>query len=403
MKIKYFTLFKMLAAHSTPETAVVTAEIYENAVNSIKKEFTEKFDKLCKEAHVESHLDPDFYVKEIKQINKKINSAYANAPADVSRDIIDDMLTADKHRIEECKHLIEELNSYTHSIDVLARTQQQFFKNIKDFIEQHRSELRDYIFDQFKTVALTEIEERIKAKNPNAEYTPKPSKSLYDYEYNSLQNILIPLVDKNTPGKLNIHFEEIIDRFLADLSMFACKYYINSKDNLIQMQDDLQSFMDDIVSSFKDALNSWIYSCINIHMIGIIPDLKDLQNVVAKVMASYSKKLCSFTTLQPLLKDCYSMMDLNMYFDEVKNVIKIDEYMEDTAAVDNEEDDRTIESFIKQLPKNEYFAISELMNMYTDYFGEDISAVALGKKVKGYLKKDRRTVDGKRVYCYIRE
>lgn len=400
MKIKYFTLFKMLAAHSTPETAIVTAEIYENAVNSIKKEFTEKFDKLCKEACVETKLDPDYYVKEIKQINKKINMTYASAPADVPRNIVDDLLTADKHRIEECKQLIKELNSYTHSIDVLARTQQQFFKNIKDFIEKYRVELRDYIFEQYKFIILTETEDRIKAKNPDAEFTPKSSKSLYDYEYNSLQNILIPLIDKNTPGKINIHFEEVIDRFLTDLSMFACKYYVNSKDNLIQMQDDLQSYMDDIVHSFKDALNSWIYSCVNIHMIGIIPDLKDLQNVVAKVMTTFCKKLCSLNTLQPFLKDCYSMMDLNMYFDEVKSVIKIDEYMEDTEAI---EEDRTIESFIKQLPKSEYFAISELINMYTDYFGEDISTVALGKKVKGYLKKDRRTIDGKRVYCYIRE
>lgn len=393
----------MLAADSTPEKAIVTAEIYENAVNSIKKEFTKKFDKLCKQAHVETKLDPDYYVKEIKQINNKINMLYANTPADVPRYIVDDMLTADKHRIEQCKQLIKELNSYTHSINALARTQQQFFKNIKDFIEKYRVELRDYIFEQYKFVVLTETEDRIKVMNPNAEYIPKPSKSLYDYDYNSLQNILIPLVDKNTPGKICIHFEEVIDRFLADLSMFACKYYVNAKDNLIQIQDSLQAYMDEIVRLFKYALNDWIYSCIDIHMIGIIPDRKDLQNVVAKVMALYSKKLCSFTTLQPFLKDCYSMMDLNMYFDEVKSVIKIDEYIENTAAIDNEEDDKTMESFIKQLPKSEYFTISELMKMYIDYFGEDINAVVLGKKVKGYLKKDRPTIDGKRVYCYIRE
>lgn len=421
----------------------ISKEVYNDCIEKLKAKNLAAFENLCMKYKVynsnNQHLDEKFYEQKIEQMQEDLDK-YINENSNIQRDMLNEYTSGTKQIINRYEEMYQQLLKYKQTTEIeivqVPMNKNQLKKNLETFI--------DNIIDNLRTEAENKYISTI-----NDEILDKMEELDNDIEKKVETEILINM----STNVIEDVIPQVLDKVNNDLCNFVSQYWRLSNDNIIEIQNDLKGYLNDFEKRATEGIYDWFKISINSSLIPKTLKVKHVKKVIKNVMKMYNNSILNRSNiiLPRCLRIAYSYLDLYSYYDDdiVKkidrnyksiefsykksnvNIVKNskhdedeDEDSDDDNDDDNDDEDEnddndnedkvkdnkeevevvhTIEGFISTIPINTYVLTKDVVEKYNQYFNTNVSETSVGKKLKDYIKKERKSIKGKRDYYYIRK
>ena len=429
----------------------ISKEVYNDCVEKLKAKNLAAFENLCKKYKVynsnNQHLDEKFYEQKIEQMQKDLDN-YVNENNNIQRDILKEYTEGTKQIINRYEELYQQLLKYKQTTETeivqVPMNKNQLKNNLETFI--------DNVVETLKTEAENKYISTI-----NDEILDKMEEVTYDIEKKVETEILINM----STNVIEDVIPQVLDKVNNDLCNFVSQYWRLSNGSIIEIQNDLKDYLNDFEKRATEGIYDWFKISINSSLIPKTLKAKHVTKIIKNVMTMYNNSILNRSNiiLPRCLRFAYSYLDLYSYYDD--NIVKKidrnyksiefsykkskvtivkdskhedehedehehedeDDNNDDEDDEDNDDEDKddeddedkdkdekeevevvhTIDGFISTIPLNIYVLTKDVVDKYNQYFNTNLSETAVGKKLKDYLKKERKSIKGKRDYYYIRK